>query len=92
MDLEYQPKMIGVSDLARMLGVSQRTVYRRLRSGVIPRRLIHWWAGNLGGKIMTFELGEVETWIAVQKREADPDYKPPKITWCTKAKSRFPGY
>ena len=41
---------------------------------------------------MTFELGEVETWIAVQKREADPDYKPPKITWCTKAKSRFPGY
>jgi len=51
-----QPLLISADELARLLGISTRTIWRRLSGGEIPKpvRL---------GKSVRWRLADIESWI-----------------------------
>ena len=51
-----QPLLISADELARLLGISTRTIWRRLSGGEIPKpvRL---------GKSVRWRLADIEAWI-----------------------------
>lgn len=56
-NLETQPQLIDIKRLAGMLGLSERTIYRRIAEKAVPPPIYL-------GRLMRWDLAVVRGWIA----------------------------
>lgn len=61
-------QLINVTEVARLIGVSERTVYRYVESGSLPRPVVR---RHMNSNINEWKIGDIRTFIKGRIREDD---------------------